>query len=576
MISLQEALATVLGHTDPLPPEPCAPSEALGRWLAGELLGTRTEPAADNSAMDGYAVRAADTAGAPVTLQLTGRSRAGSPFDAVVGPGEAARIFTGALLPAGADSVVMQEYTEQSEDGASIRILEPASHGQHVRRAGCELRPGDRLLDAGDPVTPAVLGLLARGGVHDVEVHRRPRVAVAGTGDELVDPEKPEIAPHEVVDGNGPMLRALCEQAGAEVLCTDRLRDDTEAVAAWLARAVDHADLILTTGGASVGEHDVIADAWGLANIETVFWKVAMKPGKPQRFGVRAKPAGGKVLVLALPGNPLSALTGFEQLALPALVKLSGGPARPWPRLRLPLADDVRAAGQRLGLIRGGPSSEGDLPRLAVPPRQQSHMLAEAARQPLIGVLPAGRRSYEAGALVEAVAPPGGLDGLSLRHAPPLPALVALRGGTSQLRGELISATARALGELGLRSGAVCREETEMPAGPQGLCREISLREQGSWTLHDGGEKLPEPHEVLELFAGSTDLLFWQDGCPLTCLTIEIVASADGTISLDETPAGTAPGGWLLALPEGAPPPRSLIARLASSLSNLPRRPDPV
>ncbi len=444
MLTLPEARARILDRARPLPAEDAAYLDAVGRVLAEDVLAPRQHPLADNSAMDGYAMRAADLVGAssstPVTLPIAGESAAGRAFTDPVPPGACVRISTGGNLPPGADAVVPQEDTAPANPGCVAFLAAPAP-GAHIRRAGEEFAPGDVLLPAGARLGPAAIGLLATCGLTRVRVHRRPRVAILSTGDELVAPDRAGERPDVLVDSNGPLLLAACQRAGAVVTRLDQRPDDPGAVAAWLTDALSDADVVLTTGGASVGPHDVIASAWQAAGVETLFWKVAMKPGKPLRFGVPdanrdlvpdanrdlvpdanrdlvpdanrdlvPDAAGGAApLVFALPGNPLAVLTGLELFVEPVLSVLSGGPADTRLRVRLPLAE-ARPGGGRLHLVRADFVDAPQGPCAFVPPRQGSNMLREAAVRPLTCVIPPGE-ALQAGTLVEAFAAPDALAG---------------------------------------------------------------------------------------------------------------------------------------------------------------------
>ncbi len=255
---------------------------------------------------------------------------------------------------------------------------------------------------------PATLGLLGKAGLGRIRVHRRPRVCILGTGDELVDPADAVGRPEAVVDSNGAMLEAGCLEENAEVLCVERAPDSVEAVAAWLRGALERADVILTTGGASVGDHDVIAEAWEAAGIRTELWKVAMKPGKPVRFG---RPSSGSALCFALPGNPLSALSGFDLFVRATLTELQGARWLPRPRLRLPANEPLRNKGSRRTYLRADLVATPEGPRIAIPPLQGSHMLRSAAALPLVAVLPEGPLEIPVGAPLDAFVVGEGLRG---------------------------------------------------------------------------------------------------------------------------------------------------------------------
>ncbi|MDF1563856.1 MAG: molybdopterin molybdotransferase MoeA [Deltaproteobacteria bacterium] len=322
MISLAEARKRVLEGLSPLPGEQAGPEAALGRILSEPVVARRTLPPFDNSAMDGYALRAADTAGAseaaPVLLPLAREIAAGAPAGEALEalpPGHAARIFTGAPLPPGADAVVMQERCEAAPQG--VRVGQAASVGQNIRPRGDEIEAGEVLLPAGSHLGPLELSAALSQGRSLFFVHRRPRVAIFTSGDELVEADR-EPGPGQIVSSNSLALAAACRQAGAEASVLGVARDTPEAIAGLVERARGH-DLILSSGGVSVGDHDHVRGVLLEAGFEEDFWKVATKPGKPILFGrLDGRP------VFGLPGNPVSALVGFYLLVRPLLRRLRG------------------------------------------------------------------------------------------------------------------------------------------------------------------------------------------------------------------------------------------------------------
>jgi molybdopterin molybdotransferase len=301
VISVEEALARVLRPLDKLPPEQISLTDGLGRVLAEDLPARRTQPPFAVSAMDGYAVRADDVAQIPADLRIVAEVPAGAGFDGEVGAGEAARIFTGAPLPVGTDTVVIQEDTER--DGDHVRVLETARRGRYVRPAGLDFAEGDLLLRAGRRLTARDIGLAAAMNRPWLFVHRRPRVGILSTGD--------ACGGVPVSVGNAP--------------------DDPEALRR-IAAATSGVDLLVTTGGASVGEHDLVREALAADGLELNFWQIAMRPGKPLMLGrYRGAP------MLGLPGNPVSTLVCALLFLKPALDRLSGVPdsAEPMPQARL-------------------------------------------------------------------------------------------------------------------------------------------------------------------------------------------------------------------------------------------------
>ena len=293
MLSVAEAQAGVLKDVAALAPETVALREAHGRVLAADLTALRTQPPAAVSAMDGYAVRAADVASAPARLRLIGEVAAGHPFDSPVGPGETARIFTGGVLPPGADTVVVQEIT--AREGDTVVVQKTSAPGRHIRPQGLDFKAGDVLLRRGQRLTARDLALAAAMNHPAVPVHRRPKVAVLATGDELVLPGEP-LGHGQIVYSNGFALMAQIAAEGAEVIdlgiAPDRL--DATVAAVRRARALD-VDVLVTTGGASVGDHDLVQKAFAAEGMALSFWKVALRPGRPLmhgRMGRADAPAG--------------------------------------------------------------------------------------------------------------------------------------------------------------------------------------------------------------------------------------------------------------------------------------------
>jgi len=306
--------------------------EALGHTLAQPAQAAMPVPPFDHSAMDGYAVRSNDLAAGPTTLAVAERITAGQ-APAPLAAGNAARIMTGAVIPEGADTVVMQERCEVDEAG--VRILAAAEPGANIRRAGEEFEPGQRVLDAGCRLQPQHIGLLASIGIAEVRVRPPLRVAVLSTGDELVKPGR-ALAPGQIYNSNTPMLEALVRRLGGVPQVFDRVPDTAEATGAALRRAVAEANLVLTSGGVSVGDTD-----WVRKTIEQLgrleLWKIAVKPGKPLAFG-----AIDQVPVIGLPGNPVASFVGFCLFVAPAMRRMQGiEPVLPEP-IRLPAAFEAR------------------------------------------------------------------------------------------------------------------------------------------------------------------------------------------------------------------------------------------
>ena len=317
LISVAEALDHVLAHAAPLPPEQVALDDALGRVLAADLKALRTQPPADVSAMDGYAARASDVANVPVQLRVIGEVAAGRPFTAGLGAGEAARIFTGGVMPAGADTVVVQEITERAGD--AVTVLKPVSKGRHIRRQGLDFRHGDTLFAAGHRLSARDLALLAGMNHPIVPVHRRPKVALFATGDELVPPGRsPDPARSSIPTAlHSPRWRRQkAPPSSISGLVEDKLEPTIAAVRAAREGA---ADILVTTGGASVGEYDLVHKAFAAEGMNLSFWKVAMRPGRPLMHGRL-----GGMQVLGLPGNPVSAYVCAFLFLVPLIRRMSG------------------------------------------------------------------------------------------------------------------------------------------------------------------------------------------------------------------------------------------------------------
>lgn len=317
LLPVEAALERVLELSSPLPPEDVQVSAGLGRALAAPVFATRTLPPWDNSAMDGYAVRSADLASMSARLRVTSVIHAGEQPGRPVGAGEAARIMTGAPLPPGADAVVMQEKVRV--DGDFVVVNDVARPGQNVRRRGEDVEAGALLLAEGTRLGVGEAGLLWAQGLTTVPVRRRPRVAIASSGDELCDVT--EAPGGRIVDTNTPVIAELVRLCGGEPVVLGRAPDRLDAVEALLAKGLDF-DVLVAVSGASVGERDFTREALARLGVEMDFWKVAMKPGKPLAVGRR-----GPTLVFGLPGNPVSSMVTFELFVRPALRALLGLPS---------------------------------------------------------------------------------------------------------------------------------------------------------------------------------------------------------------------------------------------------------
>ena len=373
LISVAEALEHVLAHAAPLPAEEVPLADADGRVLAYGLKALRTQPPADVSAMDGYAVRARDVATAPVRLKIIGEVAAGRPFASVVGPGEAARIFTGGVVPQGADAVVIQELTKR--DGDCVEVEKPTAKGRNVRPQGLDFRTGDALFDKGHRLRARDLALAAGMNHPLLPVHRRPKIALFATGDELVPPGT-EPGPGQIVYSNGFSLAALAREEGAEVVdlgvVADRLDETIDAVRQ--AREVS-ADILVTTGGASVGEYDLVQKAFAAEGMKLSFWKVAMRPGRPLMHGQL-----GAMEVLGLPGNPVSSYVCAFLFLVPLIRRLSGRTDLSPPAESARLGCDLPANDERADYLRATLADGTDGPIATPFAAQDSSMMAPLAK----------------------------------------------------------------------------------------------------------------------------------------------------------------------------------------------------
>jgi len=392
-IGIDEALALVLERVTPLEAEQIPIASAAGRVLAETVHASVDLPPFDSSAMDGYAVRAADT---PGRLVLVAASAAGAPSAAAVGPGEAAPISTGAVVPAGADAVVPIERT--SGDGDREVDVEAVADGDNVRPRGGDTRAGDPVVEAGVRLGPWAVGAAAAVGIAELLCARRPRVIVLATGSELRPPGE-SLAPGEIYESNTLLLAAQLAEAGALVDAATPVADDERATLAAVERGLT-ADVLVTSGGVSVGRHDHVRPALARSGVGEVFWQVAVKPGKPVAFGVR-----DRTLVFGLPGNPVSSLVGFELFVRPALLALQGAaePGPSWQPGRL--GANVRRDEARDQLLRARRRADPGAVLLEPVAGQESHMIVRAAGADALVLIPRGDGVLEAGAPVSYLAP---------------------------------------------------------------------------------------------------------------------------------------------------------------------------
>lgn len=358
LIPISEALDRLLEGADALPAESVALADAWDRVLAAPLMALRTQPPFDASAMDGYAVRGRNVATAPARLQVVGTAAAGHSFGGRVGDGEAARIFTGAPLPADCDTVVIQENVRDLGDGA-IEVLEPASMGRNVRKAGLDFAEGDLLLEAGRRLDAAALSLAAAANHPRLDVVRRPLVAIVATGDELATPGS-AIGPDQIIASNAYGVAAAARSVGAATLDLGIAPDSREAIAALVRKAVAAgADVIVTLGGASVGDHDLVHDVLTAEGMKLGFWRIAMRPGKPLMFGRL-----DGIRCLGLPGNPVASLVCSQLFLKPLLSRLGGRP----------FSQDMREA--RLGIAMAANDRRQDYVRAVVVKEDEGTLVA--------------------------------------------------------------------------------------------------------------------------------------------------------------------------------------------------------
>jgi molybdopterin molybdotransferase len=368
-----DALAAVLAGAEPLAEEMVALDAAYHRVLARDVAARRTQPPLAMSAMDGYALRAADASHVAARLKVIGEVAAGRPFERAVGPGEAVRIFTGGVIPEGADAVVIQEDTVA--DGASITITEAATSGRHIRPAGVDFNKGDILLARGRRLGDRDLSLAAGMNHPELPVRRKPKVAILATGDELVMPGEP-LGPGQIVYSNGYALRALARAEGAETVDLGIVADTVDATTHGIRRARGcGADILITTGGASVGDHDLVKRSLEAEGVTIAFWRIAMRPGKPMMHGRL-----GAMRVIGLPGNPVSAYVCGFLFLVPLIRALSGRASIHHVRETALLGRDVVANDEREDYLRARLEERADGALMATPVHHQdSSLLANLA-----------------------------------------------------------------------------------------------------------------------------------------------------------------------------------------------------
>jgi molybdopterin molybdotransferase len=392
MISVSEARSRVLAAAPYPRTEIVMLKEAGGRTLSSPLTARRTQPPADVSAMDGYAVRSEDFLKAPTRLSVIGEAPAGSPFNGTVGPGETVRIFTGGELPLGADTVILQEDT--ARDGATAIFSELPVAGRHIRKAGLDFQVGDTIIPSGMVLTPRHLALAASMNILWARVSRKPRVAILATGDEIRLPGD-DIGPGQIIGSSGVGVASYVDQVGGEAILLD-IAGDTEHQLTSAARQAVGADILVTLGGASVGDHDLVQQALTKEGLNVGFWKIAMRPGKPLMFGNL-----GEQIVLGLPGNPVSTMV-CAILFLGPLIKRMLGQAETNPRilparLKTPIAPNDR----REDYIRANLTLEGNGFEVEAFAIQDSSMMSIFAKSNCLIVRPPHMEAVPAGSVVD-------------------------------------------------------------------------------------------------------------------------------------------------------------------------------
>ena len=368
LMPVADALAAILAGAEALPEEMAALDTAFHRVLARDVAARRTQPPQAMSAMDGYAVRAADAADLTARLKVIGEVAAGRPFEMTVGAGEAVRIFTGGVIPDGADAVVIQEDTVA--DGNYITVTAAAATGRHIRPAGVDFREGEVLLSGGSRLTERDLSLAASMNYPELPVRRRPKVALLATGDELVMPGSTP-GPGQIVYSNGYALQALARAEGADTIDLGVAADTVEATTAGIRRAREAgADILVTTGGASVGDHDLVKQSLEAEGVAIAFWRIAMRPGKPMMHGRL-----GAMRVIGLPGNPVSSYVCGFLFLVPLIRALSGRSTIHHTKQTALLGRDVTPNDQREDYLRATLGERADGTLIATPVNHQDSSL---------------------------------------------------------------------------------------------------------------------------------------------------------------------------------------------------------
>ncbi|HIA52685.1 MAG TPA: molybdopterin molybdotransferase MoeA [Candidatus Melainabacteria bacterium] len=382
MISYEEALKLVDDNVSTLGKTEVKLNEMAGCYLAEDVIATMQSPQFDNSAVDGYGIKTADLTSAsetsPKHLKLLSTIAAGSPKELQISAGEAVKIFTGARVPSSCEAVVMREYCR--EENGHVIIECSAQQGENIRRAGNEYKKGETVLESGIKATPPVIALLASLGHVKFSVFKKPRVALVVTGDELVEPGNP-LKDGQIYDSNAYGLSAALNSMGISDCKSFIARDTREETREAFEKALADNDMVISSGGVSVGDHDYVKETLEALGFTTVFWRIAIKPGKPVYFGILDGKGGGRKYVFGLPGNPVSVLVTFHQIVKPALRKLAGGPFFRDETLRIPVGSALKKRPGRLDFVRGTLKRNPNGETAAIPTRgQESHMLSGLAK----------------------------------------------------------------------------------------------------------------------------------------------------------------------------------------------------
>jgi molybdopterin molybdotransferase len=389
MITYEQALSTVLAHAQPLGTDSPPLDKLSGMVLAEPVLAPHDLPLFNNSAVDGFGVRLTDVEAAsgenPARLKLLGTIQAGDSVDLALQQGTAVKILTGAPIPSEVEAVIMQEFSE-SVNG-SVSLIQGAKAGENIRYRGEEYRSGDVVLEANTVISPPVIGLLASLGYGAAKVYRKPRISILITGNELLPPGQP-LSPGRIYESNSYSLISALQAMGLDVVSVRTASDQKTDLTVAMAGALEVSDIVISTGGVSVGEFDLVKDIAGSLDIETLFWKVAIKPGKPVFFGIKREPATRQKLIFGLPGNPVAVLVTFHLFIRPLLLQMTGRKGKSASFQKACLSADLRKKPGRLDFVRGKLDVGGD--QLAVTPckGQGSHMLGGLAQADCLILFP--------------------------------------------------------------------------------------------------------------------------------------------------------------------------------------------